>query len=351
MTPREINKIRNGRFVPSQQMPLGSGLARIKRGKRKNRSREDFISRWLKKGVVATILLLFLIGGVRKFIVQWQQGWDRKTQINLFLVTEKDSYLVSILPASGEGLIWIFPENWQLETFGGYGNFSIKGVARFARDEKRLDLLTNTLAVELGLPIDYWLFVEKQGCQKGDVKDCLAGLSWYQGFLDKADSRKGSRLDFLKIVFSLKKNNINWQIYEVEQKGLFQQKESLDGSPVLILKKELWDQLALNFFVDPLIRNEAIPVGIYNFSDYPGLATAFARVLVNSGSLVVAAANGEGEGPQSCLIVIKNNNLTKTKIFKRIVANFNCPVKLAEEKEFIDMTDINIYLNNGFLKQ
>ncbi len=306
------------------------------------------ISKHFKKGLILSVLLLFFLGGVKKFIIQWQKGWNISSQINLILITQKESYLVNISPAENQSRIWIFPENWQLEVFGGYGKFWAKGVAKFAQDEQNSNLLTNTLAVELGLPIDYWLFVNDKSCQdQNKLKNCLIALSWYQGFLKKAKVYKGERLDFLKIIFFLKKNNFNWQIHNALQEGFFEEVKTLDGFNALVLKKDSWDKLSLSFFVDPLIRNEAIPIGVYNFSNSPGLASIFSRILVNSGALVVSVSNKEEEGPETCLIKIKNPNLIKSRIIKRMTHNFDCPIRVGEAKEFSDFTDINLYLNDG----
>ncbi len=315
----------------------------VSRKRRKSRHKKAvFVAQKLKLLTLGIILVLFFLGGVRKLTLAWKNGWDYHHQENLFIVDGERSYLLILSPESKEVKSWSFPKTWQLDVFGGLGRYWAKGVAKFALEEGSGQILGNTLMMELGLPIDLWIYNEHPSCP-GDknTKECLISAVWRSGFLGRASLSKGGKVDFFKTAFFLRRSG-NWQMFDVGDEGLLENISEREGAG-MALKKKSWDELSLKFFIDPLIRNEAIPLGVYNFSDQPGVAKTIARILTNAGVTVVAVSNRRQEGIDPCLITVKNAGLKDKFIFKKLLAVFNCRFQLRPLDEFSDLTDINVY--------
>ncbi len=314
--------------------------------RRSKKNKSSSRARRVKIVIILIFLLLFFLGGVRNIYKQWDKAWDQQTSVNLLLV-DGQAHLLTIFPKEKKIVSWSFPNNWYLDTFGGYGRFSISGVAKFAKNEERIDILSNSVMMDLQLPIDYILQLDKDRlCEVGNVKDCVISTLWYQGVLSGGELNKGNKMDFFKIVLALRQGGFVWEEKDAKKEGLLVFDTTLDEKDIYLTINQKIDDLAVNYFVDPDIRSEGLNLGIYNYSSQQGLGGNLGKVWEHSGALVVEVKS-INESLESCLIEVKNKQILDSKTFLRISRNLNCQVQ--EGKSDFSVTDINIRVGTSWI--
>ena len=75
-----------------------------------------------------------------------------------------------------------------------------------------------------------------------------------------------------------------------------------DGSRVTALDQAKLGQFETNRFEDNSVRDEALSVGIYNATDYPGLAEKVARIITNMGGRVIFTLNSPEKKDKSTIL-------------------------------------------------
>jgi hypothetical protein len=316
------------------------------RRQKKNKSSPQ--AKKIKVAVILIFLLLFFLGGVRNVYNQWANAWDQQTSANILLIGDK-GYLLTIFPKEKRVISWSFPDNWYLDTFGGYGRFSISGVAKFARNEERTDILSNSVMMDLQLPIDYILQLGKgRSCVTGKIKDCAVSALWYQGVLNRGEVNKGSKADFLKMALTLRQGSFAWEEKDAKKEGLLVFDTTLDEKDIYLTVNQKIDDLAVSYFIDPDIRKEGLNLGIYNYSNQQGLGSNLGKVWEHSGALVVEVKSSVKNEPlESCSIEIKDKSILQSKTFLRISQNLSCPVKIGIGD--FSVTDINIHVGPSWV--
>lgn len=314
--------------------------------RRSKKNKPSSQARRVKIIIILIFLLLFFLGGVRNVYKQWNKAWNQQTSVNLLLV-DGQGHLLTIFPKEKKVVSWSFPDNWYLDTFGGYGRFSISGVAKFAKNEERIDILSNSVMMDLQLPIDYILQLDKGHiCEVGKVRDCAISALWYQGVLNRGEFNKGDKMDFLKIALALRQGGFVWEEKDAKKEGLLIFDTTLDEKDIYLTINQKIDDLAVNYFVDPDIRSEGLNLGIYNYSSQQGLGSNLGKVWEHSGALVVEVKSID-EPLESCLIEVEDEQILESKTFLRISQNLNCQVRVGESD--FSVTDINIRVGSSWI--
>ncbi len=300
--------------------------------------------------LVVFFLLLFVLGGGRQLWKVWRQGWDGQQRLSLFFLDKRQGWLLVVQPENKTVHVWRFPKDWLVTAAGNYGRFPVVGLGRLAAEEKAPRLLSDSLMLELGLPIDLALYSDSKDClgEKGkNLQDCATSWLWYQGVLHQAKLAVGPRVNYFKLFLFLHRYHLDWQSTEASQLGLENGGEEYPNGKKLVAGN--WLALGLKYFVSPEVRNEAIPVGVYNASRQSGLAAKIARVLKNSGGTIIHI--GDRKPMVGCRWLLADKRLLGTLTFRHWQRLFPCRWKIKPANFFNDSSKMQLQVGqNWFLR-
>jgi len=305
----------------------------------------------LKKGFLILFFALFVIVGGRQVVVWWLGRWDSKHQINLGLSLADKLYLLSVNPAGKTVVLVSFPETLLIDAFGGYGQFKLSSLAGLADQEGKPNLLVKSIEYDFGFPVDYW-FSQEVGWEINQVRKdpkAIAKAIGRRAFNFRKPTRVIDRINLYWLSRFLTRGNLLWQDREGEKVGFLNETDFGGEAGFWQLNKDAWDQWAA-LLADPQIIDEGLSIGVYNTTRSAGLANKTARILVNSGMRVVKVAN-HSKKTDNCLLLTKEEADLETWTVRRIKMLVDCPVKVGEEVDFIDFTQVNLYLGEGFLSE
>jgi len=302
----------------------------------------------MKKKLV--VLAVFILGA----LVSWWLGivkpnlWMQEHQFNFTLLSENRIILVTIDPEKETVFAVTFPKNLLIETFGNYGEVRVGKLKDLAFQEKKEIIIPKSLEYFFGFPLDFWFYREnesvdfsllKAGEGVGRIKKEVDSLLFSTQKITISE-----RINLWRVRNWLGKRHLVSQIEKGEEK--FCQEEG----GFYQLNQEVWDNWASIYLADPGLKNEHLSIGVYNLSGVEGLAGKLARILTNSG-MFVAAVKDQKVDNQNCLLGIKSLGIKETLTFRRLTGLIDdCEIKLLPEKDFIDSTEINIYLKESFAK-
>ncbi|MBL7078397.1 LytR C-terminal domain-containing protein [Candidatus Shapirobacteria bacterium] len=302
----------------------------------------------MKKNFLIILALVILTLTVWWFKAIKPNLWNGKRQFNLSLFSEDTLVLVSNDPINRTVFVVFFPGDLLVNTFGNYGQLRLSKLSELAFQEEEELIVPKTIEYCFGFPLDFWSYLEKSQLSypQEELEDGLGIVK--KAIKDLLFSRKrlsfSQRVNLWKINRWLASHRPVIQIKKGD-KDFFEKKDDFYR-----FNQEAWDDWASIYLADPWFKNEQLAIGIYNAAGISGLANELARILSNSGMLVVAVKDRE-QKEQTCLLRIKSEQVKKSWTYQRLVNLIkNCEIKISGEEEFGDSTQINIYLGETFNK-
>jgi hypothetical protein len=235
-----------------------------------------------------------------------------------------------------------FPNQMLVDAFGGYGRFRLNKLLGLARQENKPDLFPKSIEYYFGFPLDQWFVFpkDKLPVEKGEFRSFLVKKTRLLFLTSPKHLGLTDRLSLFNFSRFLNKRSFSWQIFDASEEGWLTDDNRL--------KKPVWDSWAEAYLADGIIKNEDLDVGVYNTTEKTGLAQQTARMLRNSGMRVVKVGNADKRVGE-CLIGLASEGIRKSITFRRLSGLLGCQVVVLPTREFVDLTDINIYLGDAFL--
>ncbi len=275
--------------------------------------------------------------------------WSQDYQYNFALLSKKRVSITTIDPQKNTIFSVIFPKNLLVESFGNYGEVRVSKLNELALQENQGLLVSKSLEYFFGIPLDFWFFLEEEELADFEALGVGEGLAGVKEEVSNIifSTQKMSLLDRInlwRVRSWLRKRHLITESKRGEEE--FCEKEG----DFYKLDEEKWDNWASVYLADPILKDEHLPIGIYNSSEIKGLAGRLARILTNSGLFVAVVRDSQLEGG-SCLLGLKSSELKNSLTYRRLLGLIDdCEVKVLKEREFSDSTKINIYLKENFSK-
>ncbi len=302
----------------------------------------------MKKKFLIFLALVILCLGFWWFKIIKPNLWDGKRQFNLGLFSENALVLISADPVNKTAFAVFFPGNLLVKTFGNYGEVRIGKLNELAFQEKEELIVPKTIEYYFGFPLDFWSYLEKsefaypqKDLENGlpIVKSAIKDLSF-----SKTKLSFSQRINLWKIYQSLRNHRYIIQLKRGDED--FSEKKD----DFYHLKQDVFDSWASIYLADSFLKDEQLAIGIYNVAGIGGLAKELARILTNSGMLVVAVKDSE-QVEKACLLGIKSKEVKESWTYQRLARLIkNCEIEVLGEEEFGDSTQINVYLGETFNK-
>lgn len=254
--------------------------------------------------------------------VKKQYSWDGETRINL-VVKSKTVSVLSFDPNKKEVAIMNLPSETEVQVPGGYGNWPVRSIYDLGQSEKPPKgalLLSQSMGLYLGLPIDGYIQTDKTGGQivsdfrsPMGIKDLLSNI--------QTDL---SPIELIRLGFGLSKvrfDKIN--TYQSDPQALDNQ---------------------IKYFADSQIQNEQATVAVFNATDRPGLAAQVAREITNMGGNVTIQTSTETK--MSKTFIVGQDGYTKKRLSQIFCSKSICDKMPANSLDF--RAQINVVLGEDF---
>jgi len=302
----------------------------MKMTSRRPRRRGKFRLKKLFKLVGIGIVLLGLGWGW----TWWQRGWDRKAQINLVLEGRKGRLLIlSLTPAKSLVVGLIVPANLLVET-PWFGSYQAGKLSLLAEQEGNKAVFDRSLSYFLALALDQsWL-------KTGLDLEAEPELIRRQLFSFWAPWKQPQAFKFWLF---LRRKDLVWQWFNLA--SWTQEKSLPDGTKVLTLNREQLSQSVLSDLTDPLVKNEAITIGVFNLGEQSGLAQRTAQLIEHFGGRVIEIGDQEG-GVSDCLIILADQRLRQSYTFARLKSVLGCSWRVGDRNSQSAMAEIRILVKN-----
>lgn len=227
------------------------------------------------------LLAGFLIEIVRNIRLD---SWNGKDQISLVVVQPENVLLIVLKPEFSEAVLVKVPNETIVDGAFGFGEVKIGSLTGLAEIEKvsQEKLVLETIRQNFAVPVERFLELKRP-------EENLTVLFFFpligQIGQNKTNMTKLELIRTLWFVKSLRPDQVkSFDLKDAQ--ALFLRKEP-DGSEVYSLQKEQLDIFINRYFSNADLAVEETTWEILNAIDYPGLAEMVARILRNSGSMVV----------------------------------------------------------------
>ena len=222
--------------------------------------------------------------------------WDGTRTINL-VIKSKGVSVLSYNPATSSVTILDVPDETYLNLPFNFGRWPTRSVYDLGQVEKPpigAKLLEETIASVFGISIDGYLIFSGKSAEvpaseliEGIRHNPFSGIGLLTGSKTDLDTMELTRLWWgLKGIRSDKVKTIDLEQSPITESALLG-----DGSRALGIDQLKLDQIIQDRFTDTKLRDEGSTIGIFNATDYPGLAEKAARIVTNMGGRVIFTSN------------------------------------------------------------
>lgn len=251
-------------------------------------------------------------------------NWDGESDLNLVIKMDT-TYLLSYQPVGKELTIIKFPADIYMDVPFNFGKWSMRSIYDLGQAEKPPmgpQLLRDSINTSFDILVDGYLILGDSTRSLPDLINSERG-SILPGIdiLSKAKTDL-NLMEFFKIWWAIKDvRSDKIEIIDLEKSNLTQWLLLPDGSRVIALDEVKLDQLEVDRFATDKIKKEGLSIGIYNATDFPGLAEKAARILTNMGGKVIFTSNASEKVDKSTILA--KNSYTQRYFSKML--NLYCP--------------------------
>ena len=299
--------------------------------RRKNRARSK--KNWAKTIFLTLLIVVFgwiLFSAGQKLIGWFVDSWDGSRQLSLALETkDKDILILTLTPAKKMMAVILVPNNLEIET-PWFGKYQAGRLSLLAEQENNQEVFSRSLSYFLGVPVDFGIINTNFRPKGGEfsLKENIASF-----FFPPKSAR------YFKVWRFLNSRDLFWRTIYLSE--FSQEKELPDGSSVLVLNHDQMANLA-DYFTDPLVKQEALPISVFNIGSKTGLAQKAAIMIGNMGGTVVAIGNTDKEIDEDCLIVVSSEQMEQSLTLSRIKNVLGCSII----KDAADPSSAQILIKN-----
>lgn len=256
------------------------------------------------------VFIYLLIGGLALWFWLHLPVFYLQERITLVLATNPPSVL-SVNNGSGEVSLTLIPKDTYIEVPGGFGWYRAGAVWDLGQIENAGgNLLLRSLRSFLGAPIDSWvgwknLRVDLDTTHKEKIIRRLTTA------LSPVNFRSSLQTDF----DILDRTLLWWKlrqlrgdrltIIDLKDKGILVDEILPDGSTAMRAEADLVDKISQTLFFEKMVKQQELPIHIYNGTQVTGLGNKIGRLLTNIGYKVTGISNAERNAPRCSIRVYR----------------------------------------------
>jgi hypothetical protein len=193
------------------------------------------------------------------------------------------------------------PSDTTIDSVHGYGKYSLEALWKLGFiDSKDSAIFSDSVSDALGIPLRWYAGASGEALEKIDhpvqYGRGFSSLSNTVGILlgrYRTNLPVGLFMSFAKALSSTRADDITF--IDLSQKYVTYDEDLPDDTKRSVLETEALDVVLKGVFEDDRIRKEALSVAMYNTTQTPALANRAARLLANSGVLVLSVGNESQE--------------------------------------------------------
>lgn len=288
------------------------------------------------------------------FLTKKSQNIDFHSSINIAFKTNS-IWLLNYDPAEKKAVVLKIPDDTYMDLPRGFGSWRVGSIFGLGQEEKPQigsELLKESLAKLLGLPVDG--FITSQNPSSEDLDKII--LSWHNNpfkyitFFSqvKTDLTPLETINLFKLLSSIRSDKLIF--LDLEKTDLTKSKLLADSSRVLGINSVNLDLFIREKMADEKISQESISIAIFNATSHPGLALDASRIITNIGGNPIIVTNSETLIEKSAVIGKKGSNTFKhlSQIFAPWCLDTKCQVN--DPKLESSRAQINVVLGEDFFK-
>lgn len=235
--------------------------------------------------------------------------WDGSSPLNL-VVKIDGVYLLSYQPSGKSLTVTKFPGEIYIDTPYNFGKWPIRSIYELGQAEKLpmgAKLLKDSIGSVFNVMVDGYIIINDKSTnfpnlierERGSLLPGIDILSKTQTDLNLPEylrvwlAIKGVRTDKIKTIDLEKSDLTKWLLLP-------------DGSRVMALDQIKLDQFEEGRFENANIKDEGLSIGIFNATDYPGLAEKAAKIITNMGGRVIFTSNAPDRAEGSTILAKKS---------------------------------------------
>lgn len=284
---------------------------------------------WIIVSLVLGLLGLKILSSVSRSV------WDGKQRIN-FVLQNSQIILVSYSPANQELTTISIPDDLLLTIPRGYGDYLAKVLPKLVSQEKRPELLGETIQENFAVPIDGWINLdrsEKENNPKKAVTDTLMATLKLNGLTNLSD------WDLIRLWWAARAvRSSNIQSIDLSDYRCLVEGKLPDGTAVSKLNSERLDSVIQKYFLNDPLRASNLTLQVLNGTDHSGLGQSASRILTNMGINIIDVSNLDKKA-EKCE-VRSGKELKNSYIVKKISGIFDCGWLELTERGRSDITMI-----------
>jgi len=316
---------------------------RLPRWKKEQKQRKEKKRFRLARKIFLIICLTLLLGISYQVWGSLKKSlWDGKSRLTLAL--NSSPILVASFDPSDKTLNFLsIPPNTYIETIHGYGFYKAESIWKLGELEKYGgELLAGSLQEYLGVPVDAYASISNTEYQTPNIKHKGSFLAMIQSLLRGENETDLTRWDLIRLwwgVRGVRFDKVN--LIDLGETNAVKKVILPDGTPALEPDPLRLNQLVSRLFSDRKIKEERISIGVYNGTEYPGLAKKAARIINNIGGQVIEVGDRDkkSEKPASAKTSAGKCELRSEKKFvnsyttRKIMKIFVCQYEIEKMGE------------------
>lgn len=295
-------------------------LTNIKKDK-KNKTKPHRSKNAVALGLAVLLFLIALIlvgklfgflGSINKTGLENGQktyNWNGKSSLNLIVKTD-NTYLLSYQPKVKSLTLYKFPEDLYLDTVYDFGKWPVRSIYDLGQAEKPpvgAILLKNSVGNSFNLIADGYIIINDKNISLSQLVDREKGSLTLGTDLISKSNTDLNLLEFLKVWWTIKSvRSDKIKTIDLEKSDLTNWLLLPDGSRVVALDPVKLSQFEESRFEDQIIKDEALSIGVFNATDYPGLAEKAAKIITNLGGRVIFTSNAPEVASKSMVLAKKS---------------------------------------------
>jgi len=280
--------------------------------------------------IVAALILLFFFLRSCKF--------DRIT-----VVLSGDPVVVwSWDTIKNRGVIVRIPKDTRIEAVRGYGIYPVSSLWELGKLNNDSTLLADSIGVALGIPVSW--YVGPTSLPPFSSRGTIGRIT------TSIPTNIPLRIWLQLVRIQSNMTPINTVSLDLSESSGLKKMTLPDGSESIEIDTVKLDTLIGNEFEDIRVRQEAIPLGVYNTTTMPTLGGRMARVVSHLGGNVVIVGNSTHEVSQTCQLTGKSNALSSVTI-TFLARQLGCSVVSNFEGNLDEQVDIILFVGRPLLHQ
>lgn len=298
-------------------------LPRWKKDQRKRKEKKRFT--FARNIFLIICLSLFLGVGFKAWGSFKESIWDGKSRLTLTL--DSNPILVASFDPGDKTLNFLsIPPHTYLEVIHGYGFYKAESIWKLGELEKGGgELLAGSLQEYLGVPVDGWVttrLLKTQASTEGtEMKSFF--LNNLVELIKNGDGANLTRWDLVRLWWGVRGVRFDkTKLVDLGKTNAVAEVTLPDGTIALEPDPLRLDQLVTRLFSDKKIKKEALSIGVYNATEYPGLAKKAARIIDNIGGQVIEV--GDWKMRSEKCEVRGEKKLANTYTARKLLKIFDC---------------------------